>query len=98
MRAGPAKAIFDAVVVVPEVVDQSKESYFELKYWFFSYAMHLDYTCALRRYEKDNFTKLLQVASARYASKTYSGKEISEEDARHQFGLKPPPDPGDSWQ
>ena len=96
--AGAAKAVFDAVMKVPEVVQQSGPQYFHLRYWFFSYAMHLDYLCAVARYRKENETKLLQVAAVRVASKKYAGHEITEEEARRQFDLADPPDPGESFR
>lgn len=94
----PAKAAFDAVMTVPAVSEQSNSLFFQLRYWFFCYVMHLDHLAAMAQYQKDNRTKLLQVTSVRYASKKYGGKEISEEDARRQFDLADPPDPKDSWQ
>jgi hypothetical protein len=95
---GAARAVFDAVMSTPEVAKQSNDKFFHLRYWFFCYAMHLDYLCARKRYEKSNFTKIMQVAAVRIASKEYAGKEIAEEEARRQFDLADPPSPADSWQ
>lgn len=96
--AGPTKEAFDAVMAVPEVIEQSDSRFFHLRYWFFCYAMHLDYLCTMKKYEKDNRLKLIQVAAVRYASKQFAGKEITEEEARRQFDLADPPNPSDSWR
>jgi hypothetical protein len=96
--AGPAKAAFDAVMKVPEVMQQAGPKYFPLRYWFFCYAMYLDHLCAMARYRKENELKLVQVAAVRVASEKYRGIEITEEEARRQFGLADPPDVADSFR
>jgi len=83
---------------VPEVVAQAHLGYLELRYWFFSYVVYLDYSFALKKYERDNRIKLVQVAAVRIASKEYGGKEVSEAEARRQFDLADPPKPFDGWQ
>jgi hypothetical protein len=95
---GPVKAMFEAVMSTPDVVKQSGNKFFHLRYWFFCYAMHLDYACARKKYEKENAIKLIQVAAVRVASRDYAHQEVSEEDARRQFDLADPPDPADSWR
>jgi hypothetical protein len=98
MIAGTAKTAFDAMMVVPEVIRQCEESTLTpLRYWFFSYAMQLDYLSALRQYERENETKIIQVEAVRYASEKYSGEPITVEAARRQFGLSDPPSPDDVW-
>jgi hypothetical protein len=97
--AGPTRRIFETVTKVPEVVAQAAESKFTpLRYWFFSYATHLDYLCARRKYEKENEIKLLQVAAVQVASEMYGGKDISDEEARRQFDLAAPPSPDRIWR
>jgi hypothetical protein len=99
MLAGLTKEIFDSTTAVPSVVQQAEESKFTpLRYWFFSYAMHLDYLCARRKYQKENETKLLQVAAVQVASEMVGGKRIPDEEARRQFNLADPPNPQDIWR
>jgi hypothetical protein len=97
MLAGRPKAIFDNVMHVPQVIEQADSKFFSLRYWFFSYATHLDYLCASEKYTKDNRTKLFQVAAVQVASEKYAGKRITDEEARRQFDLADPPDPSDIW-
>jgi hypothetical protein len=96
--SGPTKAAFDAVMKVPEVIEQSGPQYFPLRYWFFCYATYLDHLCALAKYRKENETKLLQAAAVRVASEMSGGPEITEEEARRKFDLANPPDPSESWR
>jgi hypothetical protein len=94
-----ARAAFDAQMKVPTVIKQVKESELaRLRYWFASYAMYLDYSCARQKYELDNQTKLIQVAAVQIAAKMYGGKEIPIEEARKQFGLADPPSPHDTFR
>ena len=97
MLAGMPKSIFDNVMRAPSVIEQADSKFFSLRYWFFSYATHLDYLCASEKYQKDNRTKLLQVAAVQVASEKYAGKRISDEEARRQFYLSDPPDPANIW-
>jgi hypothetical protein len=96
--AGPTQAAFNAVMKVPEVLEQSGTKYFRLRYWFFCYAMHLDYLCAMARYRKENEIKLLQVAAVQVASEMCGGRVITEEEARRQFDLADPPTPDESFR
>jgi hypothetical protein len=86
---GAKEAAFNAVMNHPDTA-QYADKFAALRYWFISYVMDLDYLCARMKYAKDNHIKLAQVAGARIGSKAV-GKEISEEEARNQFNLEPPP-------
>ena len=89
---GAAKAAFEAQMRVPEVIKQLKESELaRLRYWFVSYAIYLDYSCAQQKYKLDNETKLVQVAAVQIAAEMFGGKEIPIEEARRQFDLPDPP-------
>ena len=93
--AGNAKAAFDAIMKAP---DATKRDSALLGYWFYCYAIHLGYLCAMRRYEKDSKVKLMQVEAVRYVSKKLGRKEITIEEARRQFDLPDPPSPKDTWR
>lgn len=89
---GPVASAFDAVIESAQGRMQTESPLIRLRYWFFCYAIYLDFLAAKIRYEKDNELKLLQVAAIRYAAKAYDNKHLSEEEARRQVGLPDPPD------
>lgn len=93
---GPVKAAFDAVMQHPDIVREADE-FANLRYWFISYAAHLDHVIATMRYWKENRTKLAQVAGARFGSRMSGGQELSEEEARRIYNLDPPPLPDEIW-
>lgn len=92
------RVAYDAMMRVSAVIQQvnSDVNLSRLRYWFLAFAIHLDYLCAITKYNKDNDFKLIQVAAARYASIHYLGEELTEEQARQQFGLSDPPKVADS--
>jgi hypothetical protein len=94
---GSVKSAFDAVIESAKSKEQTESALVRLRYWFFCYAMYLDFLSAKIKYDKENEMKLLQVAAIRYAAKVYSHKQVSEDEARRQVGLPAPPDPADSW-
>ncbi len=94
---GSVRSAFDAVLLSAQSKEQTDSALVRLRYWFFCYAMYLDFLAAKRRYEEVNELKLLQVAAIRYAAKAYNRQQISEDEARRQVGLPDPPNPADSW-
>jgi hypothetical protein len=94
---GSVAAAFQAVIESAKDKEQTGSVLVRLRYWFFCYAIYLDFLSAKTRYDKDNELKLLQVAAIRYAAKAYHREQISEDEARRQVGLPDPPDPAGSW-
>jgi len=95
---GSVKSAFDAVIHSAQSKEQTESPLVRLRYWFFCYAMYLDFLAAKTKYDKENEMKLLQAAALRYAAKVYSHKQISDDEARRKVGLPDPPDPADSWR
>ena len=89
---GSVASAFDAVIESARARTQTESPLIRLRYWFFCYAIYLDFLAAKLKYEKENELKLLQVAAIRYAAKAYHQEHISEEEARRQVGLPDPPD------
>lgn len=94
---GSVGSAFDAVIQSAKGKELTESTIVRLRYWFFCYAIYLDFLSAKARYDKENELKLLQVAAIRYAAKAYHREQISEDDARRQVGLSDPPDPAGSW-
>lgn len=89
---GAVASAFDAVIKSAHGRKQTESALIRLRYWFFCYAIYLDFLSAKIKYEKDNELKLLQVAAIRYAARVYNHENLSEEDARRKVGLPEPPD------
>jgi len=95
--AGGARAAFNAARYLPSVTAQA-DKFADLRYWFFSYAMHLDMLCVRTKYEKDNFVKIMQVEAVLYANKMVGGPELNEKDVRQRFSLEDPPSGGEIFK
>lgn len=94
---GSVGSAFEAVIQSARGKEQTESALVRLRYWFFCYAIYLDFLSAKTRYDKENELKLLQVAAIRYAAKAYNRQQISEDEARRQVGLPDPPEPSGSW-
>jgi hypothetical protein len=90
---GSVASAFEAVLASAKDKQQTESTLVRWRYWFFCYAIYLDFLSAKTRYDKDNEQKLLQVAAIRYAAKEYNRHQISEDEARRKVGLPDPPDP-----
>jgi hypothetical protein len=95
---GSVRSAFDAVILSASSKEPTGSALVRLRYWFFCYAMYLDFLAAKRKYEEENELKLLQVAAIRYAAKNYNRQQVSEDEARREVGLPDPPNPADSWR
>ena len=95
---GSVRSAFDAVIQSASSKEPTDSALVRLRYWFFCYAMYLDFLAAKRKYEEENELKLLQVAAIRYAAKNYNRQQVSEDEARRRVGLPDPPNPADSWR
>jgi len=94
---GSVASAFQAVIQSARDKERTESTLVRLRYWFFCYAIYLDFLSAKTKYDKENELKLLQVAAIRYAAKAYNRQQISEDEARRQVGLPDPPDPAGSW-
>jgi hypothetical protein len=95
--AGTVAAAFQAVLQSAKDKERTDSPLVRLRYWFFCYAIYLDFLASKMKYDKENELKLLQVAAIRYAAKAYNHQQISEDEARRQVGLPDPPDPAASF-